>query len=136
MASMTRRLRRLMNRTSKVVPVFTEKELSKLSPETKSELGSAIAEVDPDHPLAVKTHEEPLAETVPEPEPVVEVESEVEPASLACPVYDGESKGTVWTSKNEEPGSFGPFKNQSEAKEAIKLHLGVNRMPPGTFSRK
>lgn len=118
MASVTRRIRRMISRQSRTVPAFTVAELSKVPPQTRGELASAIAEVDPDHPLASKPEEPAATEAAPAPE-----------------VEAAPAQGTYCTTP--DGAEHGPFKNQTEAKAAVREALGVARLPKGcTFTRK
>lgn len=132
MATISRRIRRLMGGKSQTVPTFSAEELaivSKLPAPTLASLQARIAEVQPDHLMAAAPAPAPVVEAAPAPE--------AKPEAKTLPVYDGFSRGTTLTPKAKKYGGvvWGPFKNQPEGRKAVREALGLSQCPAGTWAR-
>jgi hypothetical protein len=130
MASVNRRVKRLLAGKSKSAPSFTERELGRLKVSTRKKVEEALAILNPAPTAAPAPEPEPIKE--PETVPVVEVKAPG--VEVKAPTAEVKAPGTYAVLKDGT--EYGPYKNQNEARSAVRETLGVPRLPAGTtFTR-
>ncbi len=120
MSSVKRRIRRLINGTSKSIPDFTETQLARMDSGTLAGLREVIRRIDPTHPM--------VAESAPAPAPASEPAETAAPVPTSAPAEKVKGTYAILADGTE----FGPYKNQTEAKEAIRKALNLAKVPNGT----